>query len=69
MNYLITDQLPTPLRYGVLRSTPRSSVVAITDASGSLLEESRYMPFACPRSSLSQVIYSGITGGQSAGVE
>jgi hypothetical protein len=25
-------------------------MVAITDASGLLLEETRYMPFACPRS-------------------
>jgi hypothetical protein len=34
MNQVITDQL--------------SSTVAVTDVSGSLLEETRYMPFTCP---------------------
>jgi hypothetical protein len=41
MNYLITDQL--------------SSVVAVTDASGLLLEETRYMPFGSVRSDVGTV--------------
>ncbi len=41
MNYLITDHL--------------SSVVAVTDASGLLLEETRYMPFGSPKSDVGTV--------------